>query len=71
MGKRGGFGCPKDFNVVDKLKEIQDAMLHRKAHTIGYADVKFVFCQRDACVLGKADETLEPKRDSTYWEIFS
>ena len=33
--------------------KILDAMVHRKGEEIGYGDVKFMFCQRDACVLGK------------------
>lgn len=45
--------CPKSTNVPDELMKILDAMIHRKAEEIGYGDVKFVFCQRDACVLGK------------------
>jgi hypothetical protein len=45
--------CPESTNVVDKLKEIMDAMIHRKEEEIGYKDVKFIFCQRDSCVLGK------------------
>ena len=45
--------CPEGTNVPDELKKIIDAMLHRKEEDIGYGDVKFVFCQRDSCVLGK------------------
>jgi hypothetical protein len=45
--------CPSGTNVPDELKKIVDAMIHRTEAEIGYEDVKFVFCQRDSCVLGK------------------
>lgn len=45
--------CNNSTNVVDNLKEMTDAILHRKVYNDLFKDVKFIFCQRDACVLGK------------------
>ena len=59
--------CPKSTNVPDELMKILDAMIHRKGSEVGYADVKFVFCQTDACVLGKhhAEDMVDPDGHST------
>ena len=45
--------CDISTNVVDKLKDILDALVHRRGNEIDIKDVKFIFCQRDSCVLGK------------------
>ena len=44
--------CPEGTNVVDKTKEILDAIVHGQEHET-VKDVKFIFCQREACMLGK------------------
>ncbi len=44
--------CKKGTNVVDELLGMTDSMLHRKMDN---SDLKFIFCQRDACVLGKKE----------------
>ena len=41
--------CPKGTNVPDELNKFVDAIAHGKKEQ----DIKFVFCQQDACVLGK------------------
>ncbi len=43
--------CEKGTIVPDKIKEIQDKLLYNPRQN--YMDVKFVFCQREACVVGK------------------
>eukprot|EP00986_Skeletonema_menzelii_P013252 scaffold7606_cov152-Skeletonema_menzelii.AAC.5 len=45
--------CDISTNVVDKLQEMMNAILHRAVYNDLFKDVKFIFCQRDACVLGK------------------
>ncbi|KAL7539499.1 hypothetical protein ACHAXR_009341, partial [Thalassiosira sp. AJA248-18] len=44
--------CGTDANVPDILKQTVDEIVHRNETGI-IDDVKFVFCQRDSCVLGK------------------
>ena len=40
--------CSKDTNVPDKLKEVLDGLMYNKRN-----EVMFLFCQKEACVLGK------------------
>ena len=46
--------CGKDFIVVDKLKEYLDVMIHHdQRKEFAESDIEFIFCQYQACVLGK------------------
>mmetsp|Transcript_10640 Transcript_10640/g.18700 ORF Transcript_10640/g.18700 Transcript_10640/m.18700 type:complete len:288 (+) Transcript_10640:58-921(+) len=46
--------CGTDVNVPDILMKTADGIIHRNETGV-IDDVKFVFCQRDACVVGKKD----------------
>ena len=62
--------CPESTNVPQELERIMDHMIHRMEKKIGYTDVKFIFCQRDSCVLGKHhnEEVSKIKYDITSGE---
>ena len=45
--------CPKSTNVVDEMKDVLDALVHRQSGALPMKNVKFILCQVDACVLGK------------------
>jgi hypothetical protein len=62
--------CPETTNVPDQLMAIMDALIHRKSEEIGYKDLKFMFCQRDSCALGKHydEDLVEPNMHSTIHE---
>jgi hypothetical protein len=55
VSRHGGYNkvgsalCPKGTNVVDEVNKFVDGIAHGKETQ----DIKFVFCQQDACVLGK------------------
>jgi hypothetical protein len=42
--------CHKDLIVPEKLKDIVDDLIYDIKRR---SDVKFIFCQSEACVLGK------------------
>jgi hypothetical protein len=45
--------CSKGTNVVDEMKKFIDALAHRREGGLPMHEVKFIFCQEHACVLGK------------------
>lgn len=45
--------CDKSLIVPEKLKEMIDGLIYESPDTEG--DVKFIFCQSEACVIGKRD----------------
>ena len=48
--------CGEDFIVFDKLKEYLDVMIHNdQKREFDESDIEFIFCQHEACVLGKKD----------------
>ena len=44
----GNSECSKDIIVPDKLKDVLDDLMYKKSN-----EVMFLFCQEEACVLGK------------------
>ena len=55
--------CKRDLVVADKMKSLVERLTIAKGRQIdtdiesieGIQDVKFVFCQAEACVLGKKE----------------
>jgi len=48
--------CPKSFVFSTKLKEWVDDLIYQGAYGSRRWDVQFMFCQAEACVLGKKPE---------------
>ncbi len=46
--------CGSDLIVMDKLKEYMDTLIHdNQKHEFLKSDIEFIFCQHEACVVGK------------------
>ena len=46
--------CDENFIMFDKLKEYGDTLIDMsKKKEFGKSDIQFIFCQHEACVLGK------------------
>lgn len=47
--------CSKDLRILDKLGDMHKSLLigGGKKKNLGYTDIKFLYCQQEACVIGK------------------
>ena len=47
--------CSKDVNILNKLGDVNKSLLKggKNKDDFGYTDVKFLYCQQEACVIGK------------------
>ncbi|KAL7529241.1 hypothetical protein ACHAXR_002863 [Thalassiosira sp. AJA248-18] len=46
--------CEQGFNVVDKLMSLTNSLVHDAGNNKEeVAEIKFIFCQRESCVIGK------------------